>query len=621
MNRRLATCILVGALLVPAIAPAKISKQLKEEVATHVQKMAEETDDSTVEALLLVRAMSDPKASKEALVAGQGSEIKRIKIAANIGLYLSGDKKALGTLTQELMSDARLLETLDELVAALPAKTQTNILEDLWKAATPDIKPTILRFAVNTNGAPSKFAEEILKGKSAPDRKLAVAAYVAKPTKTSVSTISTLTKSKDEAARLDAYQGLVALSRHPELEPSTREFLLAGLKDQNAQIKTQTTRRVLELKLPEGVSAAFTLMKTLEEPAARIEWMNAILQTGLRTKLEDANAYLKAEDAEEKALGHELAAASRDPEFIKELLKMETSTEFEPRKLALRSLGRTNSPEALKVYQRTIFEALDEVRKATVEGLSQLGMVGGLDVLEKALRNERNPEIKLAVIDAIGQIKDPKSVQALRFLVTDSNPKIKLAALKGIRNIGLKEGGAALDVLLRDRNVEIQWLAYLTALELAPEKAEKAQEQAFRNPPATYMDDIRALKTPIRNKLIGHLLAKTTGSAQSDAIRWAINFGGFDKELRDIALDSTGATGDRKAIFFYFQGSSDRANEIVLEKVVRANAGPKQLVQSTAWLLARNQDKDMEPTFRGFLAASNPTVKAIALYGINAIHY
>jgi len=611
---------LAALLAFPIATDAKISKQLQEEIASQLAPMAEETDSTTQQAFLLTRAVLEGRAAQKDLAAAQAHEEKRVRIAAGLGLVLTGDKKAFAFVSQELASDARLLETLEEVVAALPDKTEVSVLQELWKGTTPDIKKTILRYAVRQTGPVYDMVKAQLSSKSVEDRKLAIEALVFHANPTSIATLGGLSQSKDEAARVDAFKALISLSRHPELEATARPHLEKGLKDKNPGIQADVARRLLEVRHPDAVAVAFEQMKGAKESADRVEWMRAVLATGLRPRMESVKPLLEAEDTEEKALAHELAAATRDPEFVKTLVTMEQSTEFAPRLIALRALGHTGSAEAVTIYSRTLFESLDNVRELSVAGLNTLGREDSLGALERALKNEKNPAIRLSVIQAIGNIKTAKSVQALRFLVTDNNVQVKRGALESIRKIGLKEGGAALDVLLRDRNVEVQWLAFLTAVELSPERAEKGIVQAFRNPPSTYMDDIRSMQAAHRNSLIKHLLTKTTGSTQSDAIRYALSFGGFDAELRAIALDSTGSSGDRRAIFLYFANSTDPLNRTVLERVVRANAGPKPLVHSAAWMLTRSQDKGLEPSFRGFLGNSDPAIKALALYGITTIH-
>lgn len=619
-NRTLAPLLAV-LLACPISADAKISKQLHEELTGHIAPMAEETDTTARQALLLSRAILDGKKAQKELAAAQTNEDKRVRIAAGLGLLITGDKKAHTFISQELASDARLLETLEELVAALPDALEASVIAELWKSTTPDIKRVLARFAVAQSGPSFKVATDLLNGKSAEDRKILVEAMVFSAKPTSIDTLAALLKAKDDGARADAAQALVALSRHPELEASVRPHLVGAMGDKSATIRATIVRRLLEVRVPEAVTAAFEIAKGAETSTARIEWMEAILATGLRPKIEDAKPWLTSSDTEEKALAHELAAASRDEAFIKTLITMEQSTEFEPRMLALRALGRSGSPEASAIYSRTLFEALPEVRTVSAAGLAKLGREDSLGALERALKNEKDAQIRLDVIRAIGSIKSAKSVQVLRFQVTNNDARVKQATLQALRTIGLPEGATALDVLLRDRNSEIQWLAFLTALELNSAQAEKAMTQAFRNPPSTYLEDIRALQTKHRNMLINYMLTKTTGSTQSDAIRYAISYGGFDAQLREIAMDSTGSTGDRRAIFLYFGASSDVGNRGVLERVARTSAGPKPLVHLAAWLLTRPRDAGAEPTFRGYLGSSDPAVKAIGLYGIASIHH
>ena len=440
--------------------------------------------------------------------------------------------------------------------------------------------------------------------------------FAARPS--AVGPLEKLLKSKDAAVRLDVARGFVTLSKNDRLESDSRRVLGGLLKDKDVALQAVAAERLLELRDPAALDIAFNLVKTAKEAPARILWFERLLASQQRVAFAAVKPYLAADDATEKLLAYKLAATTKDDEFLAQLLKMEQSTEFDQRMLAIEALGYTGSSKAAPVLSKTMFEGRTDVRLASAKGLEKLGGTDAMPALERALKGEQDAAVKLAVIDALGATKSPKALQALRFMVTNNDLEIKRHTLQAIRHIGLPEGAQALDVLFRDRNAQIQWLAFLTAMEIKSDVGLKNIKTALRNPPDTYMDDIQSIRgANAQKQVFDYLLTQTTGSTQSDAIRYALTQGGFDDTLRKLALDATVSTGDRRAIFLAFADSGNAADRAVLERAVRGTDS-KALAQLAAWLLIRNPGAELEPSFRGYLGQKDVAIKALALYGIAA---
>lgn len=618
VRSQIAAALLVSALCAPALADAKVSKELRTELDGYVEPLKGEADPVAKQAVLLTRAVLEGKAATKDFEAATKDDNKRVRLAAGFAWHIAGDKKAADFLRAELASDANLLDTLHELFAVLPDKTEAKLLQEIWKSATPDIKTTLTRYMAVQHGPVFDLLNGFILGKDDADRQLALQAAVFAGNKDVLPALNKMLKDKAEARRVAAIQAIITLNRVDRLEGETRPMLTGQLKD-NAT-RSQAAERLLELRDPAALPVILDLIKIAKESSERQRWMTLLLESGQRLELEPLKPYLKAEDAEEKRLAYQLAAATRTPEFTDELLKMEQSTEFTDRILAIDALGYTRSEKATPVLSRTLFEGRPDVRIAASKGLVHLGREDAMPALERALKNEQDQTVKLAVIEAFGQIKTAKSLQAMRFLVTNADPKVKEQALRSIRAIGLPEGATTLDVLSRDRNTNIQWLAFLTAMELKPEAGMKNIQNALRNPPDTYIDDIRGLRGEnARKQVMEYLLTKTTGSTQSDAIRSAVKHGGFDAILRDLALDKNVSVGDRKMLLLHMATEGGPAGTAILERATRM-ADSKPLAQLASWLLVRQPDKNLEPTFRGSLSQKDAATKALGLYGIAAIH-
>ncbi len=618
LRNQLAVLALAGALCAPGAASAKISKALRAELDGYVEPLKGEGDPVARQAVFLARAVLEGKASAKDLEAATKDENKRVRLAAGIAWYMTGDKKAEPFLRAELTSDAGLLETLNELVAVLPDKAEAKLLNELWKSATPEIKTTLTRYLAVQHGPLFNLLGDAITGKDEADRKIAIQAIVFANNKDGFAPLQKLLKTKTPAVRLEATNALVTLSRNTRLESEARAILAGLLNDSDPLVQGKAVERMLELRDPAAIAGALSLIKNAKESSDRKNWLGLLLASGQYVPLESTSPYLKAEDVEEKRLAHQLAATSKDPEFVATLLKMEQSTTFEDRLLAIESLGFTGSEKATAVLNRTLFEGRMDVRLATAKSLQKLGRIEALPALERALKGEQDQVMKLAVIDAIGTLQSPKALQALRFLVTNSDLKVKEHTLRAIRKMELPEGVQALDVLFRDRNTDIQWLAFLTAMELKPDLGMKNIKTALRNPPDSYIDDIRGIRGDnAKKQVFEHLLTKTTGTVQSDAIRYALTHGGFDEILRTLALDSSVSVGDRRTILLNFASNGGAAEWAVIERAVRGKDS-KPLSQLAAWLLVRNPSSKLEPTFRGNLSQKDVAIQSLALYGIAA---
>lgn len=620
MNQRtsISTLVLVAALSTPGLASAKLSKELRAELQGYIEPLKGESDTVARQATFLTRAILEGKAANADFEAATKDEDKRVRVAAGLAWYLNGDKKALEFVRAELASDASLLDTLQELVAVLPDKTEAKLIGEVWKSATPDIKATLARYMATQHGPVFDLLAQAITEKNEADRNLAIEAVVFQANKDAVAPLEKLLMGKDAKARLGAAKAFVTMSRIRPLEADARRVLGGLLSDKDDAVKAVAAQRLLELRDPAAVKAAFDLIRSAKESPVRQEWLGYLLASGQRVSMTVVEPYLNADDAQEKLLAFQLAASTKDSEFLAKLLKMETSTEFDERMLAIESLGYTGSTTVVPVLSRTLFEGRVDVRLASARGLERLGAADSFPALEKALRGERDPKVKLTVIDALGAIKTTKSLQALRFLVTNSDLEIKTHTLMAIRRIGLPEGAQALEVLFRDRNTDIQWLAFLTAIEIKPDVGMRNIKGALRNPPDSYIDDIAAIKGDnAKKQVFEYLLTQTTGSTQSDAIRYALKQGGFTEILRKLALDPNVSVGDRRVLLLAFANDGGPAEKAVLERAVRTKDS-KQLSELAAWLLVRNPTSDLEPSFRGYLGQKNVGVKSLALYGIAA---
>lgn len=149
---------------------------------------------------------------------------------------------------------------------------------------------------------------------------------------------------------------------------------------------------------------------------------------------------------------YQLAAATGDDEILSKLRTFFGSNTYSERLLAVRALPYSGDKGAAKTLSSSLFEGKSDMRIASARGLAVMGESSTLSAIQKALGRDRNPEVKLALIDALGAIGTTGALRILRFQTTTNDPKIKQAIIAAIRTSENKEGFKTLRSLLRDRD-------------------------------------------------------------------------------------------------------------------------------------------------------------------------
>lgn len=159
----------------------------------------------------------------------------------------------------------------------------------------------------------------------------------------------------------------------------------------------------------------------------------------------------------EKASGTARAAA------LKPLLSDKSP---EVRGEAAEALGRTKDPAAFAELSAALKSEDDHTRWGAAQGLADLGDKKAVQPLIAALGHpERNTRWKAA--RALGVLKDDRAVDALAGAArSDKNKNVRLAAIEALGRIGGDKAAAAVDGLKNDPDPEIRAWAAATAKKL-----------------------------------------------------------------------------------------------------------------------------------------------------------
>jgi HEAT repeat protein len=598
-------------------ATARLSKKQREELEGYAEKFAETKDPEARAAVTLLRGLVADRKERKKLEALKSDDDARVRLNAGLALVLAGDRKAPAYVAEEIGKQGGAFGLLRSAVAPLPDDDEEKIVRALLDGAKPNLTGEVFRYLAGQRGELFDIVIEALESDTASTRSVAAKSIVDAGRSDILKTTSGLLGDKDEGVRKEALHIVLAFSKEEQHVADAKKQLKKALSDDSAKIREAAARRLVELKDDSAAKTLLALANDAEEASEKAAILSFLVEHDVSPSMKDVEPFLGSEDAGVATRAHQLAAATNDEKFIGTLVDKYGSTEFDDRILAVRSVGYSDDPRALNVLQSSLFEARRDIRAAAAEGLVEYARPSGLGALKRALQGERDREIKLTVIEAIGAAGGKGALQILRFQVTNNDPEFKKQTIRAIRDVGLPKGAKALDVLLRDRNKEVQWQAFLATLALQPSAAKPMFDKVFRNPPKNFLDDIDELDSAERKLVYEYLLDDAGGTVRSRAAERAMERGQFGDKLYALATSVAVDSSLRRDLIYHFGNRAEKMDVAVLERIARGK--DPSLAHLAAWMLTRHPSKSLEASYRGYLASKDGTLRAIAAYGLATV--
>ncbi len=610
---RAVAVIIAGLFLVSSTtAFAKISKKSKVEINGYAEKNATVVDEEGKVAWLMTKGLLVSKKEASLFDAYKTNESEAVRLGAGLGLLLAGDRKITPFIGKQLASSTRRMSLLRLYVSALDDKKESKLLLELLKNAKPDVSRDYVRYLAET---PEHFGtfSKLLKNKKM--SKVAWAGFGALSPKATIKVAKGNLKNKDEAIRKMILFRLIAMADWPEYFTSIQPLLRAFAKGDPSQELKLEAAKTLVLKKDKTASEMVLKIANTLKVGQRVQLLKFLSDNNAKVSIPDT--MLNSENKDEKQASY-LLAAKGNKKLGKEFLKMYGDTEFDERLIAVQSVGHTKSAEAFKILTGAIFEGNRDIRVAAAKGLIVLEDPKTLDFLKRALLNEKDREIKLLVIDAIGATKSEEALQILRFQVTSRDRMVKLHTIAAIQNSKRSAGAKALGNLVQDRDREIQWAAFLALMELDA-KAGKAQfKSIFRNPIPNYLDDVDRLPKAQRELIYDWMFKNGPPSVRQDATVRAMQYHQFTAQIGGLLNDAFLSTELRKDLIFHLLNSGAKNSKLYVESFARKSYTPT-LTRVAIWGLARSAGKKDEATFRGLLNAKDKVAAAVAMFGFASL--
>ena len=629
---RHATLALCCALLVAA-APGSaraggLDEQTREELSSHVQQVRQADSAEAKQVALMAWGLWAGRDAAKELASLKTSDEAQVRLGAGLGLMLAGQRGAQDFVLKELGSNRQLYVTLRDQLAVLDDDLEVKLLDALTSAelAEVGVHRDVSRYLAQQDGALLELLARWARAEEAtPRRGAALEAMRAHARPAMVAPASALATHKDPALQRAGVDLLLTIARtHEGARGQVSAPLARAVKtSKEAAVIEQALRGLLELNDASAASLAIAQVAKLEEPGPKVELLRAVrqgLERGLEPDLEALEPLLKAKPSGElQILVYQLAAAAGDKSVAEKMYQFFGSNDYSERLLAVRVLGYVGGEKAANMLTRGLFEGKREMRLYSAQSLGGLAAPSTLPALQKAISRERDPEVKLAVIRALGSLPEPTAARLLRLQVTSRDPKVKLAVIEALREQGLEQGVRALEQFLRERDPKVRWRAFVALLDIDSKAGMRLARSALRSPPESFVEDLSTLEASTQEQLFPMLARHDSASVRPQVLSYMLaRRERFEPHLLELLQDRSYRESDRMNILASLAQRPSKKTRAIIEKLART-ARSQRLARLATWFVARDAEPSLEAAFRGMLTGKDPVKKALAIWGLASI--
>ena len=592
------------ATLVSGAALPAVASERTDEVQETAQALTEHRDPAVRAAALIAIGHVGTAEQRELLANFHSASSSDERLAAGAAQILAGDRQAVAFTAEQLLESRETYEATRNLAVLLPDDQVLAVVEAALNDAEAGDRRDLFRFLGAQKGALYDALTGRLTAGDEEVRKAALQAVVYTAREDTLGVAENLIGHRDASIRRQSLNIISPLAARPDLRAKAVELLTRLSEDGDDEIKLGAAKRLVELGEYKG---AEILVGTLSaaEPDGRVETLEFLVANDARGNLSILRPLIEEVEADdgdrqrERELLYELAATDADQDFIDDLRQKYGSTHFDERLVAFHALGRTGRDEVRSMLEQNLGAGRTDLRRLSARGLGHLGNPESLGPLRSALSGERDLDVRLALIEAIGRIRDAQSVQVLRFLVTDRDPQIKLAIIDAFENLALPEASQGLELLLRDRDSNVQWRAFLVLLQLDPERASRHMNSALRSPPDTFSGDIDPyqLTSQARSSLYETMLAHNGSRVRATAAEHGtVHRNVLLPVVRKTVLSDRIEADVRRDLVHLLITEGDDDDLAIFQRVITRYSG-EPAAEAAAWHLAANPSSAFEETF------------------------
>ncbi|KKO19819.1 MAG: hypothetical protein DCC43_07735 [Candidatus Brocadia sp.] len=168
---------------------------------------------------------------------------------------------------------------------------------------------------------------------------------------------------------------------------------------------------------------------------------------------------LKSDYPEVKIFAAKELVKLKDPSVIDVLIQAISDTSEEVRAEAIQALGEIGDERAVKPLVHALDDESLNVREKAAKSLGKLGKREAGDALISALSKNTDLSIVCALIEALGQIGDPRAVEPLLMFLTHKESQIREYTAAALGKLRDSRAVDALIAALNDEQERVRWYA------------------------------------------------------------------------------------------------------------------------------------------------------------------
>ena len=215
------------------------------------------------------------------------------------------------------------------------------------------------------------------------------------------------------------------------------EQLLTELKSEDAVTRKYAAEDLGDLQNEQAIEPLITLFDDIEKSVQEAA-VEALKQIGGKATVVAVSPLLRSEKVSSRNFASDILVETGDS-AIEELAQLIHDDDHDVRKFAVDILGLIGSKEATE----QIIEALNDphinVICGAVEALGNIGDKHALKALINLLGKADDSWLKFMLVESIGKLKDPSSLEVLHGMFNESDPILLASVIGSVGSIGHKD--------------------------------------------------------------------------------------------------------------------------------------------------------------------------------------
>ncbi len=380
-----------------------------------------------------------------------------------------------------------------------------------------------------------------------------------------------------------------------------KDLVVRGLKDNSQQMRQMAAKAAIGLDNEDVVEP---LIEALANPfeVESVRFMAAEALGGMQND-KSVESLLRALKDENVAVRYSAAAAlsgRKDERVLAALIEAIDDPDRFVKASVAYALGTTLEPEALKALFRCVTDENDVVRFSAAKAIAAFPYDEVFAQLE-TLSAQSGRDAKLVRVEVLGQMKDERSIKALKKLLNDSDSEVSYKAslaLMGNENLEVLEELIAVSrrlddelKLLASRNAQLGNAKTRTAEKPAPEKISTGQVKKLEEigPLPPNLEKLRRSLLDTSPNIRGSA-ANTLGDFQQPEAVALLSAAARDENefVRASAVNSLGRIGSAEAIDFVISYEKDSSEEVRYAVVKALSPSSSEIARECLGRISKN---------------------------------